>query len=586
MGSEQDYDDMQEALSEAWQAWDPWMREAKTDLKFLLGDQWSDADKAYLDDQKRPHLVINDLRRFHNLLTGYERQNRTGLNFKPWEGSDAYTAEQFTELGIYAMEKLGGDHQISRAFAANVKVGLDWVNIFVDFNEDWESGDIGFKRTPWTKILTDPLFQEMDLSDCGYMLRREPLTKKQAELMLPRVRLDESKGSTTGPADYKIILDPGELIRLAQLRYILTEFWQREWKQKSYLIDIQTGQKRLFEVPKGERATEDRLRLVLQTYPQLRVVKKRTKVVTLQLYVGDDQIWKGEDPSGCGDFPYVPIFCYWEPEYHDLKWKLQGIIRSLRDPQEEKNKRRSQILHIINTIATSGWKWEENALEDEGVMANASGAGVQIRTKPGKLDAVKQIDPPRVPLEILKLEEVLANDPQNISGINAELLAYIEKDMPGISIQLRQKQGLVIIQEIFDNLKLAKKQLGQRYAQCVQNNYKPQKIARILNAQPAPQFYTGDFEKYDCIVDESINSPTQREYNFQKLMWFHQNVSPVHPLIMLEVADIPERYRGMQAQFMQMQLAQMGMLAPGSNPGRNLPQIPGAQGPNRQQMVG
>jgi len=181
------FKNMEDTLGEAWRAWDPWMREAKTDLKYLLGDQWADSDKAYLDQQARPHLVINELRRFHNLLTGYQRQNRLAITFKPWEGSDALTAEQFSELMRKDLETRGGYHQLSRQFSSMVKVGLDWMNVFIDFNEDWESGDVQMRRTAWTKILPDPLFQEMDLSDCAYLFRREPVSEEQIEL-IPNTR--------------------------------------------------------------------------------------------------------------------------------------------------------------------------------------------------------------------------------------------------------------------------------------------------------------------------------------------------------------------------------------------------------------
>jgi len=556
------YKEMDEVLSEAWNAWDPWMREAKTDLKYLLGDQWSDSDKAYLDQQRRPHLVLNDLRRFHNLLTGYQRQNRLALSFKPVEGSDAYAGEQFTELARLDMEK-GGYHQISRAFASMVKVGLDWVDVYTDFNKDWESGDLKFRRTAWTKIMPDPLFQEMDLSDCGYLFRREPLTEKQVEMILPGVKPKDL--GTTEAHEHRIILDPAELMRIEQKRYYLTEFWKKVWRPKTFLIDITTGESTEFEPPKDSRKKEERLALIFQHYPQLRMIKKRKLVTELELFIGEDPIWSGEDPYGCDDYPYTPLFCWWDPEYDDMRWKLQGIIRSLRDPQTEKNKRRSQILHIINTIATSGWKYEENALTDEAQMNTASGAGVKLRMKEGKMDRAEQIQAQRMPLEIVKLEEMFAQDPQNISGINAELMAQMEKDVPGIAIQLRQRQGLIMLQEIFDNRRYAKQLLGQKYIKSVQANYSPQKVARILNQPPAQGFYNQQFGKYDCVVDEAMTSPTQKEYNFHKIMWFHQNVMPVHPMIMLEVADLPEKYRNLQAQYM------MAAATGGVQPGQGQP---------------
>jgi hypothetical protein len=573
--SRQEYKEMSEVLGEAWAFWNPWMKEAKRDLEFYLGKQWTKKDEDYLTSQNRPHLVINkNIRRFVHLLTGYQRQNRLGITFKPWEGSDNITAEQFSKLALHAMEKGGGYHQISRTFAPSVKVGMDWLNLYVDFNDDWENGDIRFKRTPWTKILPDPLFQELNLSDCGYLFRRENITKRQLQLLMPNQVPKDFKPSNFD--SYQMILDPTQNLITKQDRYTLTEFWQREWKSKTFLIDATTGEKREFET--SGRGEEDRLRLLLSQFPQIKVVKKRKSVITLKLFIGEELAWHGEDPIGCGDYPYVPFICYFDPEHDELKLKLQGIIRSLRDPQEELNKRRSQILHIINTMATSGWMWEEGALVDETQMANASGAGTQIKTKKGQLMAVRQIERPNFPHELVKIEEMFARDGVDVSGINAELLSMTSKDTPGISIQLRQRQGLVIIQEIFDNLKTAKKEVGTRYLKAVQSNYSAQKVARIIGQAPSPQFYIKDFQKYDCVVDDAVNSPTQREFMFQKLLWFHQNVAPVHPMLMLELADIPERYRDLQAQFMMSQLGggagQPGM---GEEAGQGVPP-PGQQG--------
>lgn len=549
--SSTDYTEMNELLHDTWSAWQPWMQEAKKDLEFWLGEHWSSQDTDYLDRQKRPHLVINkNIRRFINLLTGYQRQNKLAISFSPWEGSDALTAQQFSALALHSLEKFGGYHQISRAFAQNVKVGLDWVNLYIDFTEDNESGDIYFKRVPWTKILADPLLQEITLDDCNYLFRREYLTARQLQMLIPGKKI---KGKfQTAAQSYGLILDPSQNIMAKDDRYILTELWERDWTHKPFVLDTQSGKKRLVDIQNKKH--EERLRFLLQQFPQLRVFRKRVQTQKLRLFIGEDCIWKGNDPSGCGDFPYVPIICYFDPEYSEMKLKLQGIIRQLRDPATELNKRRSQILHIINTMATGGWRWEEGALDDESQMNNASGAGIQIRTKKNKLDRVQQINPPRFPTELVRIEEMFANDPVDITGINAELLAMMNKDMPGISIQLRQQQGLVIIQEIFDNLRIAKKGIGNRYLKAVKNNYSPEKVQRIIGQTPSPQFYTKDFEKYDSVVEEAMSTPTQRSMMFQKLIWIHQNVSPIHPMIMLELADIPEQYRDAQAQFMMQQL--------------------------------
>jgi hypothetical protein len=553
----QKYKEMTEVLNATWATWQTWFTEAKTDLEYYLGKQWTADEKKYLEKKKRPPIVINKLRRFLHLLSGYQRQHRLAISYKPVGGSDSMIAEQMTHLMLNALEsgKMSGYNQISTAFSADNKVGLDWIELYIDYSDDPLNGDIKFKRVGWPKIMIDPMFQQLDLSDAGYLIRRERLTKKQLKKFAEGSghKIKDFMPSNSG--SYYPILDPSGNYYPKSDIYELTEYWQQNRKKVNVLLDIQSGEMREIADAKDER-----LNFILNQFPQFRLIKKYTQVPRLELYIGDDLFYEGDDPSGIGDYPYTPLFCYFDAEYDEMALKLQGIVRSLRDPSKELNKRRSTILHVLNTMALSGWKYEEEALTDEKQIYSASGPAALLKVRTGKMDRVQPIERQRFPTELIKVEEMFAEDMVDISGINAELLAMLEKDTPGISIQLRQRQGLVMIQEPFDNLVIAKKGIGKKYAKAVQSNYSPQKIMRILEDMPAPAFYTGDFGKLDAIVDEAINSPTQRDYTFQKLAWFHQNVAPVHPLVMLEMSDFPEKHKDAQAQFMLSQLD--GMAAP------------------------
>jgi len=212
---------MHKLFNSTWTAWQPWQQEAKTDVQYYLGDQYSAAEKAYLDQQARPYLVINKMRRFIHLLTGYQRQNRLAIGFSPFEGSDSRTAEQFSNLMLHHLEKRRGYHQTSRVFSSEIKTGLDWLNIYMDFSDDMESGDIMFKRCPWTKILPDPLFQEIDGSDMNYLFRSELLTKKQLEMLMPAVNI-EKEFFPSNMAELPPIMDPGSLLSDREDRYHLS----------------------------------------------------------------------------------------------------------------------------------------------------------------------------------------------------------------------------------------------------------------------------------------------------------------------------------------------------------------------------
>jgi hypothetical protein len=551
-----DYDDAKDQYIFYRDTWSGWFDEAKTDERYYLGDMWDSADKRYLQGQNRKPLTINkNIRRFVHLLSGYQRQNVTNISYSPWEGSDNLTAEQMTLLATFFLEKMGGHDAITAAFDPAVKVGLDWVNIYPGFEDDPESGDIYAKRTPWNRIICDPRFFNPDGSDIRELFRVEEFTKEQVNFYMPWVRVKDIQAQGGG-GGYSIEMSLSDMMqgRGQSDKYHLLERWVRDKVPAHYMIDVQSGEEK--EINIKDRADVERVGQVLQMFPQVKVINKEKKSSTLELYLNDTQLYKGPDPYGSCDVPYVPIMCYYDPEYDDMKWRLQGIVRALRDSADEYNKRRSQILHAINTMVLSGVMYEDNVLFNEDDINNFSGAGVKLKVKPGAIAGgkIKELSGKNLPNELFKLEEMLASDPVDITGINAELLASMDKDTPGISIQLRQRQGLVAIQNVFDNLRKSKRRIGNMFAKMVQTRYTPRKVMRILGDQPAPSFFNREFTKYDCSVTEAENSPTQKLYLFHKAVWYHQNVSPMHPMIMIELADMPEKYRNLQMQFTMSQL--------------------------------
>lgn len=68
-----------------------------------------------------------------------------------------------------------------------------------------------------------------------------------------------------------------------------------------------------------------------------------------------------QSPYKHGFIPFVPFICYYQGE-DDIP---SGVVRDLKDPQREINKRRSQELHILNTQSNGGWISEEGAMSPQ-----------------------------------------------------------------------------------------------------------------------------------------------------------------------------------------------------------------------------
>jgi len=80
--------------------------EADIDTRFKAGDQtlWNDI-YGDMPSFRRRMFNFNRIRRACNMITGYQRRNRKSTIVTPIENSDEKTADQFTKIMLWAMEK-------------------------------------------------------------------------------------------------------------------------------------------------------------------------------------------------------------------------------------------------------------------------------------------------------------------------------------------------------------------------------------------------------------------------------------------------------------------------------------------------
>ena len=387
--------------------------------------------------------------------------------------------------------------------------------------------------------MLDPAFSERDLSDCSYICRRELLTKEAIRAILPASKRHSIDSLTPrGAADGKY--EYGALTRNPAgdnlLRY--DEFWTRTHNPLTVLLDPATGQ----SLPwKGDAQALERL---LSAHPRLKVFETMRRSVELAVFVEDQLIHQGPEPGGLEDFPFVPVLGFFEPEYDQASWKLQGIVRCMRDPQTEVNKRRSKMLDIIDSQISTGWKARENSVVNPEALYQ-SGQGQVVWMK-GEMDQAQRLMPPDIPAGLMQLSEILDKDIMEIPGANSELFGMAESDhmqVAGILAKMRQAAGLTILQDIFDNYRLAKKLVGLKLIRLIQANYTPQKVSRILGHQPSREFFTGDFGKYDAIPVEGVLSDSQRQMYFAQLVSLKQMGAPIPWKAILDAAPIEDKGR-------------------------------------------
>jgi hypothetical protein len=340
------------------------------------------------------------------------------------------------------------------------------------------------------------------------------------------------------------------------------EYWYRDYRTQKMLADTQTG-----EVMEWRSQDEDALKQFLRLYPQVTMIEQEIPTCNLAIVVQGKVFYDGPNPMGIDSYPFVPMFSYYAPQMPYFPTRIQGVVRGLRDAQYLYNRRRIIELDILESQITSGFKYKENALVNpKDIFLSGQGRGLALKEE-AQMSDVEQIIPPQIPPSMIQLSELLAKEVQEISGVNEELLGSAIDDKAGILSMLRQGAGLTTLQVLFDHLDRAQKLLGKLLIDLVQTNYTPGKVQKILEGQqPAPQFYSKAFGKYDAMVEEGLNTTTQKQMYFAQLLQLREVGVPIPDETLLEAATIQNkkqlvetikanRDQAMQVQQMQMQAA-------------------------------
>lgn len=533
------------AYIEARSAWAEFFIEADEDYRFYLGDQWSENDKAAALKKKIPALNLNYIKKAIDVISGYERQNRSDIKVLPVEGGDEMVAEVYSRIIKWITSDRNSEYTISAAFKDALICGIGWLTPEISYDKDILNGDILIHKESPFNILMDPHTTRYDLSDCNYVIRHKRVYKDQLKSLYPKYadEIGNLKGAVDNDGFRKDIVVPND--RGEKLNVV--ECWWRKYENQKFMLDT-LDVNSLAEY--AGTATEQK-EIELQNPNVIFITRKVPKIYLTIIIEEKVMVFDGLNPFEYKDFPFIPLMTYFESSYDDWDIKLQGVVRCMKDAQREKNKRRSQIMHIINTNAQSGWLLDKGAVDDLNALRNSGGAGKVIEKNPGK--QLTRIEPPNFPAAIMQLEMAFGEDIKLI-GPNPDMLGMRETSDPGIAIQLRQKQGITAMQEVFDMMSFAKRRLGNIIINFINKNFSDEKIQRVLgNEVILPE----EFEemrkgvRYDCVVDETVNSPTYRLAALQALLQFQQYGGQVDPQSILDLADIPKTMKEQMLQRMQ-----------------------------------
>jgi len=530
-----------------------WRNRAKKGGRFYTGDQWDSADKQKLDSEGRPYLTINQIAPTVNVVSGTQRQNRMDIKVLPRRGGTAPIANTLTELAKHAQDSNNAAFHDSMMFLDGLITGKGWLGMDVNYDNDLIYGDLSVFRISGLDMYEDPNAKEYDLNDSGrFVTRCHWWNKEVVDKLYPKLETDTEKAlADIDPGDEDIIStseedtykDNEQTEKLTHKdSYRCKEFYWKTWEKRTVSVDTRTGQ--VIRVPNNKVLAL--LKQLIRIGQPIKIIDRVVPVLHKTTMVG--KMLAGgikDDPfNGITTFPYFRFCPFWIDGY------IFGMVDNLIDPQNEINKRRSQILHHLNSSSNSGFMYQEGALspdEENNLKDFGSTPGVHIKYNKG-FDKPERIMPSAMSEGHLVLAKESEGDIKRVSGVNSDMLGLPqEKRESGIMMSMRQRQGAIATEIVNDNYKYTKKIYGTALVDVIRMTelYSEEEIQSILteskvkpDMQALRDFKTG---RYGVTVSESQSSPTIRMANLSILLDAFKQGVPIPMDLIIEMSDLPHK---------------------------------------------
>lgn len=529
-------------------------REMALDEDYYDNIQWTEEEAAELRARGQAPIVYNVISVSTNWIIGSEKRSRTDFKVLPRRKDEGKAAERKSDILKYLSDVSRTPFQVSRAFEDTVKVGLGWLEDGVQDADDDEP--IYSRYESWRNLLHDSSSTELDMKDGRYIFRVKWVDLDIAETLFPE-RAAQLQDSVEQGSIYSLYGhddgDPAmdqleyELDQSAPLssdyarkrqRVRLIECWYRTPERVQRLRGGAFGGE-IFD-PNDPRHVEQ-LQQNLTSLAERPVMRMRLALLTTK-----HMIWEGPSPYRHNRFPFTPVWGFRRGR-DNLPY---GVIRGMRDVQDDVNKKASKAQWILSTNKVI---MDEGAVDDIDAFAeeNARPDAIIVK-KPGKelvLGVDRELAPAHLDLMSRSIQMI-----QQVGGVTDELLGRTTNATSGVAIQARQEQGSVATNKLFDNLRLARQLQGEVQLSLVEQYMTEPKQFRITNARGLPTFVDvndglpeNDITrtKADFVIDEAAWQASMRQAQVDQLVQMLSTMPPEVAVAILDLVvdamDVPNR---------------------------------------------
>lgn len=528
------------------------VQKARKCRNYFFGRQWDPATKAILNLAKRPSFTINEVFAQLVVVAGEQIENRADVSFVESANGTPEVAQALTKTNLHIKQTNNYDWIEGQTFISGMLTSRGFIDVRIDFN-DQLMGEVRYKYLKAQNVLVDPdadSYDPDDWKECfiTYWLSPHDIARnygnEAAEVLKHRSAsvyqygydsVDIKEATFSGAYAQGPSYAPSADQNLRRyIRVIERQF--KELRQVEHFVDPETGDMRAIPY------NWDRNRIAyVKAQFGLEIIKMPKECI--RWHTSADNVLLFNEESPMKHFTPVPYFPYF------FEGETSGLVEHLIDPQDMLNKTVSSEVHILNSVANSGWQIEDGSLvnmtEEELKTAGAETGLVLVR-KPGSAPAEK-IQPNQVPQGFERIGFKAVEFVKELSGVSDSKRGFDRADVAAKAILAKQRAGSINLTLPLNNLVHTRRLVARNTVDLVQTYYTEERVFRITNQRdPQMQVEEVAVNKFDEATGMVVNDLTLGEYG-------------------VVITDVPSRETFMDSQFQEaIQMREMGINIPDS----------------------
>lgn len=516
-----------------------YQRQARLNENFYLGGgrQWDEDVKKQLESMGKPWLEENIIFPTVNTVLGYQTQSRMDIAYKPRGADDQSISDILSKLTMFIVDQNRFPWTESQVFSDGMIQQRGFFDIRMNFDEN-DNGDIKITDLDPMDVIPDPDAKSADPDDWQDVTVTKWIPIEDIKVLYGVAKyrkllayIEQDGDNDFGDDEWGQERNKFSDVPALNSYYVdkagvpHVQLIERQWyklTKREFFADEGTGD--LYPVPDGlSKAEVKSIAKEEGSHLVSKIVKRIRWTITSRDTVLHDE-WSPYD-----HFTVVPFFPYFR------RGKTLGMVDNLIKTQEMLNKTYSQILHVVNTTANSGWTVEENSLtnmEVEDLEDRGGETGLVVEYKAGR-SAPEKIDPNQIPTGLKDLVTSGVELVRLISGVSETFQGGKGPEVSGVAIQSRVHQSAIQLATPIDNLFKTRNMMAQRILKLIQQFYTSQRTFVITHEdspEDAPEQVTINEE--DPETGDIINDVTVGKYD-------------------VVISDIPTQITFQNAQFQQ-----------------------------------